>query len=103
MAIQPYISFEAFKTANPVLNHSSRVYLIEPLTIIIYDLSVSDAVLLDADTPIIGLSTSTLTFPTVVLGEESDTLLLTISNTGTAPLTITGISASGDFSVESMT
>lgn len=119
MAINAYVPFETFRAANPVLNHSSRVYLVDPLPVTVYDLRVSDAVLdgaliiydllvsdaepMDGDTPVVGLSTSTLTFPTVVLGEESNTLTLTITNTGTGDLTITGISTSGDFSVESLT
>jgi hypothetical protein len=48
--------------------------------------------------PIANLSPSSLSFENQVVGTSSSPMTVTLGNTGTAPLAITGIVASGDFS-----
>jgi hypothetical protein len=48
--------------------------------------------------PVITVSSNTLTFSAQVLGSSSTSQPITVSNTGTASASITGIVASGDFS-----
>jgi hypothetical protein len=50
-------------------------------------------------TPIVTISPSTLTFPTQSVGVASTPQTITVTNTGTSPLTITSAIASGDFAV----
>jgi len=49
----------------------------------------------------VGLSTSTLTFATDVVGTLSPTQVVTVSNSGIGPLTFSNISTSGDFTKSS--
>jgi hypothetical protein len=49
----------------------------------------------------VALSTNLLTFPVQLVGTSSSTQTVTISNVGSAPLQISGITASGDFSQSS--
>lgn len=48
--------------------------------------------------PVASLSPSSLNFGNQVVGTSSSSMTVTLGNTGTAPLTISGITASGDFS-----
>ena len=50
-----------------------------------------------ADPPAVTLSASTLTFPSIVVGSHSTPQTVTVTNSGTAPLTITAISVSGNY------
>jgi hypothetical protein len=116
MAIKAYVPFEQFKLDNPVLNYSSRVYLLDPF-ILIYDLSVSDGTIVngyiydltvsDAEAtgdliPDMGYTPTFLVFADTDVDESAPTRTVTITNIGTAPLTITEISVSGDFTLESI-
>ena len=47
--------------------------------------------------PVASLSSSSLNFGNQFVGTTSSSMTVTLGNTGTAPLTITGITASGDF------
>ena len=47
--------------------------------------------------PAVSLSATTLTFPGTLLGVSSGTKKVTLTNTGTAPLTVQTVAASGDF------
>jgi len=49
-------------------------------------------------TPTVSLSSSSLTFPAQVSGTTSTAQSVTLTNAGNSPLTISGITASGDFS-----
>jgi hypothetical protein len=51
-----------------------------------------------APVPVASLSVSSLNFGNQDIGTSSSPMAVTLGNTGTAPLTITGITASGDFS-----
>jgi polyisoprenoid-binding protein YceI len=48
--------------------------------------------------PVVGLSPASLTFPAQAVGTSSSAQSVTLSNTGSATLSITSITASGDFS-----
>lgn len=118
MAIKPYVPFEVFKANNPVLNHSFRVYLVKGTSTlivydlwvtdgvitntIVYDLSVTDAEIVEEAVPLVGFSLGSMNFGEVILEGDGDTMEVILTNTGTADLTITGITASGDFEVESV-
>lgn len=113
--IMPYVALTTFTLLNPVLNSSSRVYArelyvpgLDPDPVTYVTVTISDAVLSYFDVivpppdpvlaPIASFSASSLIFGTVPDGSVGD-LILTITNTGTAPLIITGATATGDFSV----
>jgi hypothetical protein len=60
-----------------------------------------------ATAPVLGLSATSLTFPSMVAGGTATTQVETLTNTGTAPLTISGITITGtnasDFSATANT
>jgi hypothetical protein len=125
--IEPYVPFPVFVQDNPVENYSSRVYPIyetedtlpgggggqEPtifdLTVgdtwsfqpDIRDLTVGDATISSVPlTYLITVTPNPVDFGAVELGETSGAQIVTITNVGTGPVTITGIVITGDFAEE---
>ncbi len=62
---------------------------------------VADLTGTGGSTPIVSYSPTSLTYATQSVGVASPPQTITISNTGTAALTITSVTASGDFAVQS--
>lgn len=63
--------------------------------------SISDAEIIDG--AILEFSPEELDFSSIAVGEESEVMMMTVTNTGSDDVEVDGITVSGDFEIVSMT
>ena len=91
MPIEVFVPFDLWIEFNPVENASTRTY---------EDVEDNNTPPPPVLVPGISVTPNPLNFGSETVGETVGPLNLTITNTGTGLLTVTGIGVSGDFSLE---